>query len=216
MGPAATTILLVRHGHTGANAAGANAPMSGSTDVALSREGVRQAKALAAYFARAARIAALYTSHLSRAVKTADEIARACAVREFLEPRIREIDCGSADGLTITAVQQRYPREWARNVAHDDPDFRWPGGGSYRELRARSWAALEAMAARHSGGRVAAMTHAGVISQVLGRIAGRSEARWESMRPRNGSITELAWRDDGVRLVRFDVVPPADNAPPEP
>lgn len=203
----ATTILLVRHGHTAGNASGSNVLMSGWTDLALSSEGARQARAVAAYLAREPRLAAVYTSPLQRAVRTADEIARACGVLRVLDPGLREINCGDADGLTIAAVQQRYPSEWARNLAQDDPDFRWPGGESYRELRARCWAALQAIAARHRGARVVAVTHAGVISQVLGRITGESEARWGAMRPRNASLTELAWDDGGARVISFDVVP---------
>jgi broad specificity phosphatase PhoE len=208
----ATTILLVRHGHTAGNASGSNVVMSGWTDLALSAEGLRQARAVAACLARGPRLAAVYTSPLQRAVRTADEIALACGAPRVLDPGLREINCGDADGLTIAAVQQRYPSEWARNLAQDDPDFRWPRGESYRELRARCWAALQAIAVRHREARVAAVTHAGVISQVLGRIAGESCARWEAMRPRNASLTEIAWDDGGAHVLGFDVVPAPERA----
>lgn len=206
-----TTILLVRHGHTAGNAAGSHVIMSGWTDLALSPEGIRQARRLAAYLAAGPALTVVYTSPLQRARETADEIARACAVPYILDGGLREINCGAADGMTIAAVQQHYPNEWARNLAQEDPDFRWPGGESYRELRARCWTALETIALRHPGARVAAVTHAGVISQVLGHISGENPARWEVMRPHNASLTELAWQDDGPRLVCFDVSAPADQ-----
>jgi broad specificity phosphatase PhoE len=125
-----------------------------------------------------------------------------------VEARLCEIDCGAADGLSVRAVQERYPREWARNLEEVDPDFRWPGGESYRELRARSLCAVRDIAAAHRGQRVVVVTHAGVISQLLGWLAGHSAARWSPLRPRNGSVTELAWCDHHApRAISIDLLP---------
>lgn len=202
-----TTILLIRHGHTAGNARGPDVRMSGWTDLPLSPEGQFQALALARHLATSGRPSVVYASPLQRAVHTGRAIAGACAAPLVLEAGLREINCGAADGLTLAEVKARYPRAWAANLAQDDADFRWPGGESYRELRARAWCALHAIAVRHPGARIAVVTHAGVITQVLGRIAGESAARWEAMRPRNASVTELLWADP-PRLVRFDAVPP--------
>lgn len=199
-----TTFLLVRHGHTAENGIGTHVRMSGWTDVPLSDRGEAEASAIAAYLGREGRPEVIYSSPLRRARSTAAPIARSCGVKVVLEPGLREINCGAADGLSLEAVKQRYPDEWGRNMAQDDPDFRWPGGESYRELRERCLSTLRALCAAHPSGRVVLVTHAGVISQVLGSLEGTSPACWEALRPRNGSVTELLWCEDSVRRVRFD------------
>lgn len=208
----AAALLLVRHGHTAGNDSGHDVRMSGWTDLPLTPEGVRQARALALHLAEGPRICAIYTSPLQRAARTAEAIALACGAPSVIAADLREINCGEADGLTIATVKERFPVEWARNLAQDDPDFRWPGGESYRELRARSLAALRTIAESHPGERVVIVTHAGVITQVLGHITGESEARWEVRRPRNASLTELDWNGATPRIVRFDVVPAPKHA----
>jgi broad specificity phosphatase PhoE len=207
-----TTLLLIRHGHTRGNASGPHVQMSGWTDLPLSARGEREAQAIAAYLARIVRPCVVYTSPLERALRTAAAIAEPCDAPIARIAGLREINCGQADGLTLAEVEERYPREWAKNLAQTDPDFRWPGGESYRELRVRAWTALAAIAALHPGECVVAVTHAGVISQVLGRMHGESAACWAAMRPRNASLTELVWSGDTARIARFDVVPSAHAA----
>ncbi|HUP47463.1 MAG TPA: phosphoglycerate mutase family protein [Thermoanaerobaculia bacterium] len=64
--------------------------------------------------------------------------------------------------------------------------------------------ALRGIAMRHPGERVLAVTHAGVITQIIGHIHGESPARWEEWRPGNGSVTIIEWEEPGPRLVSFD------------
>jgi broad specificity phosphatase PhoE len=117
-----------------------------------------------------------------------------------------EIGCGVVDGLHVEEVRARHPDAWQRNERQDDDDFRWPGGESYRELRSRCVDTVDRIAARHAGGRVAIVTHAGVIAQVLGRIAGQRPARWARFRPANASLTELEVDAGAARIVSFDDV----------
>jgi broad specificity phosphatase PhoE len=124
------------------------------------------------------------------------------------EPDLREISCGDLDGLSLVEVQRRFPALWQRNLSRSDEDFRWPGGESYRELRQRVLGRLASIAGRHPGQRVVLVTHAGVISQVLGAaLHGTSATRWDLWRPRNGGVTEVRWRDRSGRLMSFDWLP---------
>ena len=205
-----TSLLLVRHGHTAGNDGGMDAPMAGWADLPLSARGVAEAQKLAERLAREAEGAPLYASPLERAQRTAALIGEAIHSVVLLDDALREIGCGEADGLPLAQVRSRFPEAWAGNLRHDDPGFRWPGGESYEELRARSVDAATRIASGHPGGRVVVVTHAGVISQLVGWIRGVSPARWDLFRPRNGSITELVLRG-GTRgrlpaagLVRFD------------
>jgi broad specificity phosphatase PhoE len=199
-----TTLLLLRHGHTAANDHGRDVPMSGWTDVPLSASGLVEADALAERVAREAPPAAVYSSPLLRARHTAEALGRRLGLPVELRADLREIHCGTVDGVPIREVQRRFPREWARNERQEDAEFRWPGGESYAEFRARCLAALDAIARAHPSGRVAVVTHAGLVSQVVGWLGGLSPARWHQGRPGNASISELAWSARGARLLRFD------------
>jgi broad specificity phosphatase PhoE len=175
--------------------------MSGWADVPMSPLGRAQARALRLRFA-GARFAGIYTSPLSRASETA---ALAAPGRSIITcDALREIHCGEPDGLPIEEVKSRYGALWEANLRQADEDFRWPGGESYRDFRARCTAAVRRIAAAHPGSRVLVFTHAGFISQVLGALHGVSPARWECFRPSNGSITVVDWEGDRGTLIHFD------------
>jgi alpha-ribazole phosphatase/probable phosphoglycerate mutase len=148
--------------------------------------------------------AVLYTSPLRRASETAEILGRVFQLRPILLPDLREISCGDLDGLPLREVQQRYPDIWQRNLKQDDDEFRWPGGESRLEFRARVVQAAARIAAFHPGERVLAVTHTGVVTQLIGAIAGLTAATWEAFRPGHASLTELLWADGVARLVRFN------------
>ena len=179
--------------------------MSGQTDLPPSVMGEREVECLAALLRHEPPFDALYASPLSRAVRTAEALLRAgVAPWVRLRDDLKEIDCGAVDGLPIEDVQRVYAKDWLANVRQDDDDFRWPGGESYRELRGRVQRAMTKLAALHPNQRVAVVTHAGVINQVLGSICGLPAAKWEPYRPANVSLTEVEWSGDRGILVAFD------------
>jgi broad specificity phosphatase PhoE len=201
---AATTFILVRHGQSTGNLSNGTL-MGGWTDLPLTEFGWTQASTLAARLLDEQRPNIIYSSSLQRAVQTALVLAERLSVRPpVIEPALREIGCGVVDGWPVHRVQECYPEEWASNSKQTDPDFRWPGGESYREFRQRILRAIDAMAWRHPAQRVLVVTHAGVISQLVGWIRGDNPARWELFRPRNTSVTELRWRGTNGEVVRFD------------
>ncbi|AUX32096.1 MULTISPECIES: histidine phosphatase family protein [Sorangium] len=196
-------LVLVRHGRTAGNRAGTASPMSGWTDTPLDARGREEAEALGRRLARGPAFDAVYASPLSRALETA-RIAAGAWGPVRTHDGLREIGCGDVDGAPIEEVKARHAALWEANLRQDDDDFRWPGGESYRELRARSLAAIGAIAAAHPGQRVLVVTHAGVIGQILGALHGVPAARWEPFRPGNASLTSLAWQGDRGVLLRFD------------
>jgi alpha-ribazole phosphatase/probable phosphoglycerate mutase len=147
---------------------------------------------------------ALYTSPLRRAMDTA--LAAPPQLRQDLRllNSLAEIHCGSVEGTPIDEIRQFYPELWTRNEAQQDEEFRWPGGETYRRFRRRVLRAIRAIAARHAGQRVLLFTHAGVVNQVLGVIAGQSAARWENLRPGNTALTEVVWEGTSGSVARFD------------
>jgi broad specificity phosphatase PhoE len=192
----------VRHGHTTANGGGTTMRLSGWTDVPLSEAGLRDV-AIAADRLRCFPFSSVYVSPLRRALQTAQRLERAPGTPFVIDPDLREIWCGEADGRSIEDVRVSFPKHWERNERQDDDDFRWPGGESYREFRCRCIRAVTRIAVRHLGSSVAVFTHAGVITQILGSILGFRPARWEAYRAGNGTITSVDWTGDGGRLVAF-------------
>jgi probable phosphoglycerate mutase len=155
--------LLIRHGQSTWNARGL---WQGQGDPPLSPYGRGQARRLARRLA-AQRPVALVSSDLRRAAQTARIAARALGLALELEPRLRELDVGAWSGLAEAEVASRWPEELARFRA-GDPGLRAGGGESRLELRARALAALAALAVRFPAGRVAVITHGGVVCALLG------------------------------------------------
>jgi broad specificity phosphatase PhoE len=115
---------------------------------------------------------------------------------------LREISCGELDGMALGEVQQRFPELWKANLRQDDFNFCWPGGESYRGFRKRCLETVQAIARRHRGGSVALVTHAGVITQIVGFLHGANPAEWARFRPGNTGLTEVMWESGD--LISFD------------
>jgi broad specificity phosphatase PhoE len=200
----ATQLVLMRHGETAANRGGSGARMSGWTDLPMSAAGVYQVSKLVERLRAGPRFDALYSSPLARAARTAHALADAGLGVVCLCRSLMEINGGEIDGLPVGEVQDRFPELWRANQQQDDADFGWPGGETYRDFRGRCVDAIGRIAGRHRGGRVAIVTHAGVISQIVGFINGTNPARWELFRPGNGSLTQIDWEGRSGVLVAFD------------
>jgi alpha-ribazole phosphatase/probable phosphoglycerate mutase len=200
--PVATDLTIIRHGHIPSN--GSDGPMAGWTDVPLSPRGRVQMEHLSRHLARGRAFDAIYSSPLSRAADTARALSAAGLGPVHFHSGLKEIHCGDVDGMPIGEVQRRFPDLWQENMRQTQEDFRWPGGESYREFRNRCIAAVKAIAAAHLSGHVALVTHAGVISQLVGAIHGLNPARWEAFRPGNASLSELRWRGSQGAVVSFD------------
>lgn len=185
-----TRIVLIRHASidTGAR-------LCGSLDLPLSPAGRREVQALVRRPGRRAAPDALFTSTLSRAREVAVALGRAWALRPEAADWAREIHCGNVEGMPLQQLQRTFPDLWARNEAQTDEMFAWPGGETYAQFRARVLAGLEATAAAHAGKRVAIVTHAGVISQVLGVVRGRPASAWAPDRPHPLTATEIGWQN---------------------
>jgi broad specificity phosphatase PhoE len=178
--------------------------MTGSTDLPLNALGRQQAELIASRLASEPSVPVIYSSPLVRAFDTALAIGLRRNAAVIPTDGLREIDCGIVDGMPLGEVETRYPAEWAENLRQDDPLFRWPGGESYLDFRARCLRAIRSIADRHPGATVILVTHAGVISQVIGYLRGDPPSRWEQHRPGNASLTRIRWNGRTIRVTCFD------------
>ncbi|HTD34775.1 MAG TPA: histidine phosphatase family protein [Candidatus Elarobacter sp.] len=134
----------------------------------LSERGRAQAHALGERFAELS-LAAVYASPIRRARETAEAIAAAAGVEIQDEPGVREIAIGAIDDARAMTMRARL--EWLAMVAMRDGSWTGiPGTEPSHEVRARMLSALDAIAARHPGRRVAVVSHAGAINAALGAI----------------------------------------------
>jgi len=197
-----TNLVLVRHGETVWHAENRYA---GVSDVALTPRGEEQAGQLAAW-ARNAGLAAVWSSPLSRARRTAE----ACAVDVPLEvdARLRELDFGEGEGLTSAEMTQRFPE--ARAAFLDDPAAHpLPGGEDPVAAANRFTECLQEIAANLPDGRVLVVAHSSAIRLALCRLIGvpLSEYRRLFPRLRNCALTEVRLRDGRVALLQFNTPP---------
>ncbi|MBE0688577.1 MAG: histidine phosphatase family protein, partial [Anaerolineae bacterium] len=100
-------VHIIRHGETIWNH---EKRWQGQLDTPLSERGVQQAKLLARYL-QTRPITAIYTSDLQRAYVTGEIIADALGLRPQTDTRLREMNMGVLQGLTIGEIQARYAQE---------------------------------------------------------------------------------------------------------
>ena len=192
---AAAVILFVRHGQT---------PTTGSVlpgrapGLHLSPEGAEQARRVAERVARLDRVKAVYASPMERTVETATPIARACKLRVRRSPGLVECDFGRWTGRKLQNLRRR--KEWTTVQRHPS-GFRFPGGESFAEMQARALDAVAAIAARHSGETVVAVSHADVIKAVAAAAAGTPLDLFQRIVISPCSITAIAYHAAGPMLL---------------
>jgi probable phosphoglycerate mutase len=96
------------------------------------------------------------------------------------DPRLREADLGSWEGLTRDEVHRRFPREYlAWRHGHD---IRRGGGETYAEVAERAEAAIAESLTRLPEGEVmVVVTHGGTARAVIGRLLGLAPDSWRHL-----------------------------------
>jgi broad specificity phosphatase PhoE len=189
-------IYLLRHGEV----AGAETRrLIGHLDVPLSARGERQCAAQAERL-RAVSLAAVFTSDLSRACRSAEIIAAPHGLTPSVVPALREMDMGRWDGLTAAEVGERDPAAFAGWMARIG-EFAFPGGESLGDLLGRAWPALEEIAAAFAGRSVAIVAHGGTNRALLCRMLGVSLGRILSFGQDYAALT-IVERDGGRWCLR--------------
>jgi broad specificity phosphatase PhoE len=144
------------------------------------------------------RVAAVYTSPLVRAVKTARAVARVHQLAPIEVAALREIDLGEVNGLEF----DEFPSELQQGLLHEPWQVRFPGGETYAELQLRVCAAVDRIVAAHPGERVVVISHAGSIRAALARWLMMDDDAIFRIDQRHASLNVVDWFD-GVPLVRL-------------
>lgn len=192
-------LLLVRHGETAWNATGR---FQGQLDTDLNVAGQRQATAVAESLA-SEEINAVYASDLRRAYDTAVAIAARHPVTVRAEPRLRQMDFGSWQGLTYAQMQEQDPErfaDWNADRVNQCP----PGGESLSQVATRLTSLLDQVRAQHADQTVVLVSHGGTVRLMLCLLLGHPlSAHWQFVVD-NAAIAEIELQDRGPVLIRWN------------
>ena len=153
-----TEILLARHGETDWNS---GRRVQGHTDIPLNETGIEQARTLAARLA-GEPLTAVFSSDLSRALDTARAVAAVHGIEVTVDPRLREKNFGTWEGLTAVEIAERFP---------DAQRGQWGDGETTEEVAQRVQAVLGRIRQLHPDGPVLVVSHGGPLRAALAALA---------------------------------------------
>jgi probable phosphomutase (TIGR03848 family) len=195
MAAAATVVLLVRHGLTPTT--GIKLP-GRAPGLHLSEEGRRQAETAATRISQLGKVAAVYSSPITRARETALPIARAARVALRIDRDLAELDIGDWTGLSLKQAARR--PEW-ETVQRSPSLFRFPGGESFPEMQVRIASALGKIVARHPDQIVVAVSHADPIKAAVAQAIGTPLDLFQRIMIAPSSITAVVYRRGGPAVL---------------
>jgi ribonuclease H / adenosylcobalamin/alpha-ribazole phosphatase len=158
---APTTLYLVRHGESVANAAHV---FAGQRDSPLTPRGREQAKVVATALAPV-HFDRIVTSTLSRTRDTAAEIAAGRGVPVEVFDDLREIDLGEAAGKPFDEV---------RGLPNYDGEgfTQWPGGESLDQVVTRAMRVIDGLVRESPGRTICVVGHGGVTRILVSKFMG--------------------------------------------
>jgi probable phosphomutase (TIGR03848 family) len=164
--PAATTVILVRHGQT---------PSTGKVlpgrapGLHLADAGREQADRAAVRIGELDKVDAVYTSPLERARETAAPIARVRGLKPIVARGLLECDFGEWTGAELATLMKR--PEWG-TVQRAPSTFTFPGGESFSAMQHRIVSAIDKLRAAHPGGTIVCVSHADPIKAAVAHALG--------------------------------------------
>lgn len=199
-----TALLLIRHGESTWNAAGR---WQGQADPPLSSRGEQQARSAIARLGELAAFDIVVTSHLQRARRTGEILARGASI-ELGSPiaDLAERSAGGWEGLTRDEIEAR---DSGFLLSGRRPDG-YEGDAAVVERATR---ALNNLATRYPRGCGFVVTHGGVIN-ALERAAIDGDPTMERIANLEGRWFDIDVDADGVRLVgeRIQLLEAVDDA----
>lgn len=199
-----TEVLVIRHGETPWNV---ERRVQGWHDVALNDNGRHQARLLARHLAKLHQsgeqpLAGLYSSDLARARETAELLDQTLGLGLNVIEGVRERRYGILEGLPFDQLHEHQP-EAAKIWASRDPDGIIDGAETLREFRARVVAAIEELAARHVGERIAVVTHGGAMDIIWRQASGVELQQERRAKLLNASINRIRVMPDRWELIHW-------------
>ena len=204
----ADRLVLWRHGQTDWNV---TARFQGQADIPLNAIGVEQARVAASILATL-EPSALWASDLGRTQATAAALSSLTGLSAQLDPRLREIQVGSWEGLHGSELAESDPEAYAALRRGEDVR-RSPTGETVSEVGERVAQALTEIASAAADGETVVVTTHGLAGRAgMCRLLGLPFELWRTF----GSLENCAWavlqRHHGGgywRVAEYDVTGPA-------
>lgn len=201
-------ITLVRHGETDYNAVGR---YQGHVQISLNANGQHQAALVCARLA-ARPVDAIYSSDLTRCIQTIQRLVDRSALPLTLEPRLREIDVGLWEHLTIPEIAATFPGNYAAYRQNPGSTVH-VGGESYTQMQERAVAALQDIIARHAPGQsLVVCTHGGTIRALICWLLDLDVNHYNKMWIDNCALTTVRVADGHIRLLTVNDTAHAEYA----
>lgn len=189
-------LYLVRHGETDWNVDGR---LQGLSDIELNARGEAQAQRLATRLAEEGEFAAIYSSPLRRAARTAEFIGKTLDLPVLADARLMERSLGQLEGLTMSQIRDRFPevhRAWHEGGVRPHV----PDEESREDFVTRAREFISQVRTKHPEGNVIVVTHGGTLNMLL-----MAALRLDVEHPLpfwidNASLNIVQWGDRGVRL----------------
>lgn len=194
-----TEILLIRHA---VNDWVKTGKLAGWTaGVHLNADGQAQAAAVGTHLADA-RLAAVYASPLERTMETAQAIvAHYPALHVQPLDGVGEVRFGEWEGAKLQALR----RETLWQTVQIYPSrAQFPRGESIRQAQARAIDAIEEVARRHRGQRVAVVSHSDIIKLIVTYYVGAPLDAFQRIEIAPASLTILHLGQDRPTLARMN------------
>jgi len=180
-------LTLIRHGQSVANAEGR---LQGHANYPLSEQGMAEAKKLGLWLADK-EIDRIYSSDLTRAFQTAQEIAKHHNLEVIKNEELREMNLGRFQGLTRDEIEERYP---------DLADLDWLSANledveSADQLYARTSRVVQQLLEKHWGQQIYVVSHGGFIGITLMAILSMPWKGKRAFAVGNTSMTTIDFND---------------------
>ena len=182
-----TQLYLIRHGETKWNI---EKRCQGHTDIPLNETGLAQAEKLGHHM-RDVPIDAVYASDLGRATQTGEQVARQHGLPVQQREGLRERFYGEWEGLSFEQIAEQYVDH--REVRHKGGVY---GIESFENLQKRLVNTLTALAERHLGQSIVAVSHGGSINAFLHWVT-NGELGTGVTRIENTSVTQFTFDESG-------------------
>ncbi|HSM24624.1 MAG TPA: histidine phosphatase family protein [Anaerolineaceae bacterium] len=186
-----TTIYFIRHGETDWNL---QQRYQGQKDIPLNTTGTNQAQKIASSLV-GKKFSALYSSDLSRAVQTAQEIEKIVNLPITTNPSLREINQGEWEGQYIKDVLTAQG-DVVRSIYMNPYTSRKPGGESIGEVAERMYTFLDQLVEKHNQETIIVVSHGLAIATVLCKVRELPLEMAVKNIPENTGIEIINWKRD--------------------
>ena len=196
-----TEFVAVRHGETEANL---NGVLQGQTDTPLNELGLRQAQC-ASDRLKHEHIDMIFSSDLSRALRTAELIAEPHHLPVMKLHALREWDLGALQGGKWVDLREKYP-EVMNSFQEEHAEVLVPDGESRSVFYQRVADCLDEMPERFAGKRILLVAHGGVLKAMFHHIVGPVSDRSRLPLTSNASVSRFRYVDGVWQLISWNDV----------